>query len=280
MQNFYIADATYENETTGKKTLIICKSDKIACKPRILTDNSHIFLSYKDVLANLIMKLAATKTLPTEFYFEEERYTLISYRPYQEEFIFNDYRPKKKRKSQLVNIPRSTKIVVYVGRCRCPRCYPKYGFSSIENICGEVYLKNKPGKTIEIDIQRCDNCGVYFIDLQSLIAYEKKYGKLNIIQKPMSTLVGRDNIDGIFAPDSILSRWGYYARDGFDDNYRQSILAGMIDSGIRKAQIKDKLTEFIQYRGLRCHNAVLLWQTDLEFVNNYGLSKEERIRFQ
>ena len=103
MQNFYIADATYENETTGKKTLIICKSDKIACKPRILTDNSHIFLSYKDVLANLIMKLAVTKTLPTEFYFEEERYTLISYRPYQEEFIFNDYRPKKKRKSQLVN---------------------------------------------------------------------------------------------------------------------------------------------------------------------------------
>ena len=263
-----------------KKKLIICKSTKIACKPRILVDNSSAFLPYNDELADLIMELAATKTLPTIFVFKGDSYKLISYRPYTEEYIFNNYRPKKKRNPHSVNIPRSTEIVVYVGRCRCPRCYPKYRFSSIKNICGEIYLKDKPGETAEIDIQCCNNCGVYFIDKQSLIEYEKEHGKLNIIQKSMGSLIERDDIEGIFAPDSVLSRWGYYARDGFDDSYRQSILAGMIDSGISKSAIKDKLTEFIEYRGLRCYKAVHLWRADLKFVNKYELNKEERIRFQ
>ena len=280
MNNPYIADATFEGEKLEKKKLIICKSKQIANKPRILEDNCCVYLPYNDELANLIMKLAATSTLPTIFEFEGYRYKLISYRPYIEEYIFNDYRPKKKRDPNLVSIPRSTEIVVYVGRCRCPRCYPKYKFSSIKNICGEVYLKNKPGKTVKIDIQYCDNCGVYFIDKQSLFAYEREHGKLNIIQKSMGSLIERDDIDGIFAPDSILSRWGYYARDGFDDRYRQSILAGMIDSGISKSAIKDKLTEFIEFRGARCYKAVHLWSADLKFVNGYGLNKEERIRFQ
>ena len=273
----FIASAVYEQKNFGLTRLKICTASEAALSSRETNlDAKEICYHCDHELAQIIMKLAATKKLPVQFNFRGDSCTLISYACNDKEREFNKYR---------INYIAETKqlayldeIVVYHKRCNCPKCFSQYGWDSIENICGSVSTVG--GSKVKIDLQRCKYCRTYFIDRQSLKAYELKYGQLRIQHCTMEEFIRRStpmqNIDG-FAPDSILSRNGYLTK--YTERQRRNALRMMIYNGISKAEIKNKLAEFIELRGERCYMAVNIWIDDLEYVNDYNLEREEQVLF-
>lgn len=273
----FIAEAAYDSKQFGFTHLKICSDMETEQQYEEQNTDSLIHLCYERELPDTIMKIAATRELPVSFNFRGDVCKLTSYTCDSEERFYNKYR--KNYVVERVKLEMAAEIITYKGRCSCPSCYAKYGFDGIENICGAVGLWADPHETVEIDLQRCNRCRKYFIDNQSLKIYEKRYGRLRINRCTMDEYMRRhsNQNDGYYAPDSILSRNGYYADLRTED--RQRVLSFMMENGISKAEIKNKLTEFIEYRGERCYKAVDVWRADLKFVNEYMLEKEKKITF-
>lgn len=274
----YIASAVYYSKEFGTTKLKICTANEANTGSRISDpDQGVITLRYDNPLAETIMQLAASRTLPVEFEFRGDSCRLVSYVYNSEERRFNKdrvgYIAATKEMSSY-----SDEIVVYTGRCRCPRCYPQFAWDTIENICG-IFSLERGGKA-RVDLQWCKHCATYFIDAQSLDIYERRFGRLKIRRQTMKEFVRRPSAwaDGAFADDSILSRNGYFAE--YSDEVRHRALECMLKNGITKAEIKNKLTEFIELRGERCHRAVYIWMEDLEYVNEYWLDIERRVVFR
>ena len=274
----FIASAVYYSKEFKATRLKICTANEAdLAVTKADPDQGVITLRYDNPLAELIMKIAATKELPFEFEFRGDTCKLISYSFNSEEKRYNRFRPEHVVATKRL-MPYHDEIVVYTGRCRCPKCFPKYAWETIENICGIVTLE-KGGKA-KIDLRWCKHCATYFIDEQSLGIYERRYGRLRIHRLTMRDFVQRPSAwtDGAFAEDSILSRNGYLAE--YSTVVRHRARECMMEHGISKAEIKNKLTEFIELRGDRCHRAVFIWTEDLEFVNDYCLESERKIVFQ
>lgn len=274
----YIANAVYYSKEFNTTRLKICtakEADSAAAGAD--PDKGVITLHYSNPLAELIMQLAVTQKLPVEFEFRGDACKLLSYSFNDEEKKYNRFRPEHITATKKL-MPYHDEIVVYSGRCRCPKCYPQYAWETIENICGIVTLEK--GGQAKIDLQWCKHCATYFIDEQSLGIYERRYGRLRIHRLTMRDFVRRPSAwtDGAFAEDSILSRNGYLAE--YSTEIRHRALECMLENGISKAEIKNKLTEFIELRGDRCHRAVFIWMEDLEYVNDYCLESERKIVFQ
>ena len=273
----FIASAVYEQKDFGLTRLKICTANEADISSRETDlDAKEICYHCDHDLSQIIMKLAATKKLPVRFNFRGDSCTLISYACNDKEREYNKYRVNYiAEKKQLAY---HDEIVVYKRRCSCPKCFSQYGWDSIENICGSVSTTS--GTKVKIDLQRCKHCRTYFIDRQSLENYELKYGQLKIHRCPMEAFIRRatpvQNIDG-YAPDSILSRNGYLTK--YTEQQRRNALRMMMYNGISKAEIKDKLAEFIALRGERCYMAVNIWADDLEYVNGYNLEREEQVLF-
>lgn len=277
----FIAYAVYDNPEFGETTIKICTDMETENEwNERINDDSLRHLYYKRELPDIIMRLAARSELPAEFDFRGNKCKLLHYSCNDEERFYNIYR--KNHVVDRVDVKRYEELIVYTGRCSCPRCYAKYGFDGIDNVCGMIGLKRNPKRTVPVDVQRCNRCLTYFIDQQSLELYERQYGELNVYRKSLEQfkrdLWYYDDIDNDYAPDSILSRNGYYAR--LDTIERRRALIHAMKNGVSKAEIKNKLTEFIERRGKRCPNAAVVWRKDLEFVNSYNLENEEKIQFK
>lgn len=274
----YIASAVYYSKEFKATRLKICTADEADCfQKKSNPDKGVICLRYDNDLCETIMNLAAQKSLPVDFEYRGDSCKLISYVFNDAERFYNKYRVSYI--SEKVKLPYQEEIVVYTGRCNCPKCYGQYGFESIENVCGTVSLEKDHNARVNIDVQRCRHCLKYFIDKQSLLRYEKRYGRLYIRRCTMAQYVQRPSpwSENDFAPDSILSRNGYYAK--YPKEVRRRALEGMMMNGVKKAEIKHKLTEFIELRGERCYIAAPIWKADLEFVNDYRLEDEEKVFF-
>ena len=76
----------------------------------------------------------------------------------------------------------------------------------------------------------------------------------------------------------ILSRNGYSTK--LNDCERKQILINMMEGGISKAEIKDKLSDFIYHRSERNPYASEIWRQDLWFVNRYELGSEAIVYFR
>lgn len=273
----FIASAVYEQKNFGLTRLKICTANETDISSReTKLDAKEICYRFDHELAQIIMKLAATKKLPVQFNFRGDSCKLISYAYNDKEREFNKYRANFIVETK--QLAYHDEIVVYKRRCNCPKCFSQYGWDSIENICGSVSAMN--GNKVKIDLQRCKYCRTYFIDRQSLKTYELRYGTLKIRRCTMEKYIKRatpmQNIDG-FALDSILSRNGYLTK--YTERQRRNALRMMMYNGISKAEIKNKLIEFITLRGERCYMAANIWKDDLEYVNDYTLEREEQVLF-
>ena len=271
----FIANAKYLSIKYGNTTVKICTENEADTVSELDPDKDVFCLRYDHPLADQIMKIAASKQFPATFNILDDHCTLLSYSYNKEERKYNRYRDTYVVETKKLGY--TDEIIVYTGHCRCPKCYSMYAWKTIENICGIVPLEK--GGNAKIDLQRCNTCRNYFIDKQSLNAYEKRYGRLRIYRVSIEDYIRRYDTweEGAFAEDSILSRNGYLAK--YSDAVRHRALICMMENGITKAEIKNKLTEFIELRGERCHNAVIVWQEDLQFVNQYKLEREQKVRF-
>ena len=81
---------------------------------------------------------------------------------------------------------------------------------------------------------------------------------------------------------SDLALYGYTARAGALAEYeRQNILIRvMVNNFLSKKQIIGLLRGFINYNGRASHmeNAVRIWETDIEFVGNFRLDSQKRVK--
>ena len=112
----------------------------------------------------------------------------------------------------------------------------------------------------------------------SLRSCEEKNGQLLFVHKYLPD-IGSDDYSRVieFNDDSVLSRNGYYATSSTPQ--RIAALDRMLENGVSKAEIKDKLVQFIHYRGEQCKKAVITWKQDLEYVENYKLNKQSVVKF-
>lgn len=275
----FFACATYVSEEFGRSIIALCDSEESEKQWSVADAESFFHVVHTKAIAQAVMKAAARDSLPTRFTCNGVDYTLIKYIKRPEERFYNHF-----RKSHVVRkerIARASEIYVYSERCRCTSCFAEYGYDSIENVCGLIGVLDNPKRTVEIDVQHCKHCGSYFIDRASLLAYEQKYGILQITKRHISgneeNHLSRNVIT--YKPDTVLSRNGYstnlYATE------RQAILTCILIRGIAtKAEIKDILTRFISQRAVRNPNAAVAWQNDLEFVNAFDLEKQDIVHFK
>lgn len=276
----FFASAVCKREDLGVVTMAICST--IAEEQKWASDNTDEFFRvwYERPIAKAVMNAATSESLPIPFECNEIRYTLLKYTYWEkDERLYN--KSRKNYIARKTTLARYTDVLVYSEQCRCPRCYSDHGFSSIENVCAMIQLRDEPRKRIAVDMQYCKGCGRWFIDTQSLAQYERKYGLLMIDKHH---LIGDENWSSEKEPrkynqDTVLSRNGYSTK--LYNNERRNILEYLISSGeSSKAEIKDILTRFIAQRGERNPYAKIVWESDLEYVNAYEIDTENVVVFE
>jgi len=276
----YIASAVIESVAEGIERVVISTIPNEK-KEIITNDGTTIYLGYNIPLAEGILKAASKDIIPVKFYVGAERkqteFVLKSYVFNTDERFYNKHRHNHVLYREKL-LPLSS-VYIYEQRCRCFSCYDKYGFGSIENICGIIPLAQNREKTIEMDMQKCKHCGKIFVDRVSLSLYERKYGKLALIKKELAYWNDDEcESEYEYAPDSILSRNGY--KPSLPTSKRFDIISNLIESGINKTEIKDHLAYLIKFHGKRCYKALPVWQKDLEYVNNYTIKSQDKICFK
>lgn len=273
----FIARATCESEAFGDTEVVICTERDTAEKYIDKNTDELMYVSCDMPITKAIMQAAASNALPTYFECNGTKYKLTKYVVNSIERYYNKYRNNYVEYKEKCR--PTTEIFVYTQRCRCFKCYSEYGFDNIISICGLVPLKVDKRKYVEIDLHKCTRCNCYFIDAQSLDCYEQINGELSIIKHHITgnEIYNDDAFRGRFNPDSILSRNGYSTKKG--NLERKQILINMMESGIKKEEIIDKLSEFIYFRNERFPEASAIWKEDLEFVNNYKLGTQEIMIF-
>lgn len=275
----FFANATISSDEFGEGKIAIC-SDEATEQAWAGRRGYGLARVWRErPIADSILKAAAQETLPVPFTCNGVRYQLLKYNCRSEERFHNPYR--KNHVVRKERLARYSDIYVYTERCRCTSCFAEFGFDSIENICGLVQTADDPRRIVEIDIQHCKHCGSYFIDQQSLIEYERRYGTLRISKHHITGNEEYSNPRGqiTYKENTILSRYGYST--SLYTSERRRILVHLLESGkSSKAEIKDILTRFISQRSERCPDAAVVWANDLEFVNDYGIENEDVVKFQ
>lgn len=199
-------------------------------------------------------------------------HTVVSYsvRPCWKDSYLDDG-----RLPDLTKISRYKAVYVYAEKCTCKICFNRYRVDTIIDKTANV--STKAGKMVEINIQYCDSCGQFFMNYESLKAYQKIYGELDI-RLLYSSIDNDEDGDSGFAYDSILSRNGYSVRKGIPRTTRQRVLRRILDENIStKHEIIKLLTQFIKIGKNRFPDACRRWQEDILFVNQYHIDDQENV---
>ena len=134
------------------------------------------------------------------------------------------------------------------------------------------------GKTVPVNVQYCNRCGCYYMNVRTYKDYCNRYGHLLLeIHYTEEFTTGSYNSFRGFAKDSILSRCGYSVKQGIPATTRQKILIYIMESKrATKWQIIDLISGFISLNSSlpRMSGAVDRWSEDLTFVNNYKLGSQ------
>lgn len=171
----------------------------------------------------------------------------------------------------------NTKVLVYAQRCHCAACQKKYGRDTIQN--RTALVETITHKTIQVTVQFCTGCGKYFMNFSTFQQYCKKYGGI-LLECVMTPELYKKNASWLnFQPDTVLSRCGYSVREGISKEYRQTVLAYILDSGrASKQEIMEKITGFIRLRHTRMPAACKRWGEDLLFVSEYQIQRQLQVR--
>lgn len=168
------------------------------------------------------------------------------------------------------------KIYVFAEKCYCRSCAKRYGPNTIES--RTALVSTVSGKTIPVNVQYCNRCGCYYMNVRTYKDYCSRYGHLllEIHYTEEFTTGSYDSFRG-FAKDSILSRCGYSVKQGIPTTTRQKILIYIMESKrATKWQIIDLISGFISLNSSlpRMSGAVNRWSEDIAFVNNYKLGSQ------
>lgn len=167
-------------------------------------------------------------------------------------------------------------IFVYKNVCHCIKCEQKYG---VKTICDRQALVQTPKmQWVPIGIQYCQGCNKGFINQEILDSYNKKYGQI-LFERSYSdeekVLLSAKKL----AKDSVLSRCGYSVEKGIDKEYRQNVLAYVLDSKkATKDEVQELLSFFIRFhKQANFASARQCWREDLSFVVNYKIDNQALI---
>ena len=171
----------------------------------------------------------------------------------------------------------NTKVWVYAERCHCAACQKKYGRNTIQN--RTALVETITHKTIQMTVQFCTGCGKYYMNLSTFQQYCKKYGGI-LLECVMTPELCQQNASWLnFRPDTVLSRCGYSVREGIPQEYRQTVLAYILDSGrASKHEILELITRFIRIRHTRMPAACKRWEEDLLFVSRYQIQRQPQVK--
>ena len=175
------------------------------------------------------------------------------------------------------NLSSGSKLIqVYASKCHCQKCRNRYNTDTMVNRTAVV--ETIRGGTVKINVMYCRGCGQYFVSLAVLEQYKNIYGGL-LMECKTSSDIDADRLNWFhFAPDTILSRCGYTVKSGVTEQYRQRVLAFILDSGkASKHEIIEKINSFIKIRESqpRFYDACQRWQEDIQFVSNYRLNQQK-----
>lgn len=167
-------------------------------------------------------------------------------------------------------------IFVYKNVCHCIKCEQKYG---VKNICDrQALVQTSKKQWVPIGIQYCQGCNKGFINQEILDSYNKRYGQI-LFERSYSdeekVLLSAKEL----AKDSVLSRCGYSVEKGIDKEYRQNVLAYVLDSKkATKDEVQELLSFFIRFhKQANFASARQCWREDLSFVVNYKIDNQALI---
>lgn len=171
---------------------------------------------------------------------------------------------------------KTGKIYIFAEKCYCRSCVERYGLNTIESQTARVSTIS--GKTVPVNVQYCNRCGCYYMNVRTYKDYCKRYGHL-LLEINYTEEFDTGFYDGFegFAKDSILSRCGYSVKQGIPVTTRQKILIYIMESKrATKWQIIDLISGFISLNSSlpRMSGAVDRWSEDLIFVNDYKLGSQ------
>ena len=170
----------------------------------------------------------------------------------------------------------NTKVFVYSEKCHCTKCEKKYKTNTIQN--RTALVETITHQTVQVTVQFCRCCGKYYMNLQTFRQYCKKYGGI-LLECTMEPELYQTNSSWLnFHPDSILSRCGYSVKEGISQNYRQTVLAYILDSKkATKHEILEMISGFIRIRHNRMPGACRRWEEDLLFVSLYKIQNQQQV---
>lgn len=167
-------------------------------------------------------------------------------------------------------------IFVYKNVCHCIKCEQKYG---VKTICDrQALVQTSKKQWVPIGIQYCQGCNKGFINQEILDSYNKRYGQIlferSYFDEEKVLLSAKD-----LAKDSVLSRCGYSVEKGIDKEYRQNVLAYVLDSKkATKDEVQELLSFFIRFhKQANFASARQCWREDLSFVVNYKIDNQALI---
>lgn len=168
------------------------------------------------------------------------------------------------------------KITIFAQKCHCTKCFKKYDRHTILSRTAKVLSTS--GQMVDVNVMFCAGCGHYYMGYESFKQYKKMYGRLLFECELSSELQnGRPSFLD-FAPDSLLSRWGYNVKKDMPKEHRQAILQFLLETKrISKFEAVEMIKGFISLkeRQPRFHDACERWREDILFINNYRIKGQD-----
>ena len=167
-------------------------------------------------------------------------------------------------------------VLVYAQKCHCAKCFKKFGRHTI--IPRTAKVLSVSGQLVDVTVLFCVGCGQYYMGYESFKQYKKVYGRL-LFECVLSADLRHSGATFIdFAPDSILSRWGYSVKKDIPKEHRQAILRFLLDTKrIQKFEAIEMIKGFISFRESqpKFHDACERWREDILFINNYRRKEQD-----
>jgi hypothetical protein len=186
----------------------------------------------------------------------------------------DDVLENKLRRIDFTEFEEPQIMYIYKRSCHCISC-ERLGISeSIEHIIAQIPIFGDTEICRPVKAQFCKSCGKYYISATILKTYEKQYGVLlfdrRLFEGDYHT---GDSVFAWFSQDSILSRYGYNAKeDGPGDSERREILRFLIESELStQSEIMEYLSGFIDLQAKRAPQAREKWEKDRLYVRDYNI---------
>lgn len=258
----------------GKKVTFIVVTDEELYK--VNTGQAEI-IPMDVPIADAAMKAFAEGK--SEFICNSSNVKLLGFKPTESYDEYSPY-PRPDRVNGLTEKHKLLPVYLYRTFCTCIECKKKYGFNDIISV--RAYVLTVTGQFRLIEVEKCKFCGSYFVSEVSLTKYEEEFGTLMIHRSIQPGNPDYESDSSFFAPDSVLSRHGYYVSQEKNpgDRRRQEILWMLLHNGIaRKAEIKGILNNFLLFRSDSQKRAKAIWREDLNFLDDLDSGDIERDTF-